>query len=44
MIITVKHSKTGETIDVSGIYMMALEGSITRDEYINKLDKITGKI
>ena len=42
MIITVK-DKTGKEIDVSGIYMLALEGSITRDEYINKLDKITGK-
>ena len=43
MIITVK-DKTGKEIDVSGIYMLALEGSISRDEYINKLDKITGKI
>ena len=42
MIITVK-DKTGKEIDVSGIYMMALEGSISVEEYRSKLDKITGK-
>ena len=43
MRVTVKDTN-GKEIDVSGIYLLALEGSITRDEYIYKLDKITGKI
>lgn len=43
MVVTVKHSKTGETIDVSGIYMMALEGTINVEEYRTKLDELTGK-
>ena len=36
--------KNGKTIDVTSIYLKALEGKITREEYINQLDIITGKI
>lgn len=43
MRITVKHSKTGERIDVSGVYLMVLEGSISVEEYKAKLDELTGR-
>ena len=42
MFVTIK-SKDGYPVDVTGIYIMALEGSINLDEYRAKLDEIANK-
>lgn len=39
MQVTIK-TKNGKEVDVTSIYIMALEGSINRDEYRAKLDEI----
>ena len=33
----------GNEVDVTTIYLHALEGKITREEYVKTLDVITGK-
>ena len=40
MIITIK-SKDGYNVDVTSIYLKALQGKITPDEYKSQLKKIT---
>lgn len=42
MIVTVK-DKLGNEIDVTSIYIDALEGKLTQEEYVKTLDVITGK-
>ena len=42
MFVTIK-SKDGYPVDVTGIYLMALERSITLEEYRSKLDEIANR-
>ena len=42
MFVTIK-SKDGYPVDVTGIYIMALEGSISKEEYVEKLDSIANR-
>ena len=42
MFVTIK-SKDGYPVDVTGIYLMALERSITLEEYRAKLDEIANR-